>query len=72
MFGDLDRTMSEDGAADIPAGLDTLHCDDSPFLQLPTVIDDLEFEFPFSMDVDSMDGGLSVLTEAGHPELIAL
>ncbi|CAG7970175.1 unnamed protein product [Penicillium olsonii] len=72
MFGDLDRTMSGDGAADIPAGLDTLHGDDSPFLQLPTVIDDLEFEFPFSMDVDSMDGGLGVLTEAGHPELLAL
>lgn len=71
IFGEFDiSTINADGATSIPACLDTMHCDDSPFLQLPNVIDDLEFEFPFNMDTDSVNVGLNVLTDADHTGLV--
>lgn len=58
---------SADDEIDFPATLDDVTpCDDTLSLDFPNTIDDLEFDFPFSMD-----GGLSILNEVDHTGLVA-
>lgn len=62
--------LSADDELDVPDTLDISHCDDNIFLHMPNTIEDLEFDFPFSMDTDSLGGGLSALAEADHTGLV--
>ncbi|KAJ5327974.1 hypothetical protein N7452_008364 [Penicillium brevicompactum] len=68
IFDIFDSPMtSADDEIDFSATLDDVTpCDDTFSLDFPNTIDDLEFDFPFSMD-----GGLSILNEVDHTGLVA-
>lgn len=68
IFDIFDSPMtSADDEIDFSATLDDVTpCDDTLSLDFPNTIDDLEFDFPFSMD-----GGLSILNEVDHTGLVA-